>query len=110
MDILEDLRDKKIIKPEDVASVRAEAESSGLSVEQILISRGVLPEEILKSKGSTLEIPTKRLKNLDIPGKILSYIPNESAEHYKMIPVAVKDGVLEVGIVDPDDIEARNAL
>ena len=43
-------------------------------------------------------------------GKILEYIPEESAIHYKFVPIAVRDGILEVGIVDPDNIEARDAL
>ena len=41
---------------------------------------------------------------------ILDYIPEESALHYKFVPLGVKDNVLEVGLVDPDNIEARDAL
>ncbi len=110
MSILETLQEKKLIKPDDVAKIKAEAESSGLSIEQVLISKGISPEEILKSKGEGLDIPTMSLQNVEIPGKVLDYVPEESAMHYKIMPIAVKDGVLEVGIVDPDDIEARDAL
>jgi type IV pilus assembly protein PilB len=110
MSILDTLAEKKIIKPDDVAGIKAEAESSGLSVEQVLVSRGVSPEEILKSKGGELDMPTRSLKDTDIPGKVLEYIPEESAIHYKIVPIAVNEGVLEVGMVDPDDIEARDAL
>ncbi|MHB0977853.1 MAG: GspE/PulE family protein [Minisyncoccota bacterium] len=110
MSILDVLVEKKVIKPADATSIKTEAESEGLSFEQILISKGVSPEQILEAKGLSLDIPTKSLKNVNIAGKILEYIPQESAEHYHMIPVQVKDGVLEVGIVDPDDIEARDAL
>lgn len=55
-------------------------------------------------------VPTRALKESDISGKILEYIPQESAEYYKVIPLAVKDGVLEVGAIDPNNIEARDAL
>jgi type IV pilus assembly protein PilB len=79
-------------------------------VDQVLVKRGVDPELILQSKGEYLEIPVRSLKNVEIPGKILEYIPEESALHYHIVPVGVKDGVLEVGIVDPDNIEARDAL
>ncbi|MDO8591106.1 MAG: GspE/PulE family protein, partial [bacterium] len=41
---------------------------------------------------------------------ILKYVPEESAVYYKFVPIALKDGVLEVGIVDPENIEARDAL
>ena len=110
MSILDVLKDKNVIKAEDVPGIVAEAESSGLSLEQVLITRGISPEQILESKGQELDIPTRSLKDVEIQGKVLEYIPAESAEHYKMVPIDVKDGVLEVGIVNPDDLEARDAL
>ena len=42
--------------------------------------------------------------------KILDFIPQDSALHYKIVPIGVKDGVLEVGALDPNDLEARDAL
>jgi len=63
-----------------------------------------------KSKGSASSIPTRSLKDIELPGKTLEYIPQESAEHYKIVPIGVRDGVLEVGATDPNDLEARDAL
>ncbi len=56
------------------------------------------------------EIPTKKLGGGAIDSNTIQYIPRDSAVHYRFIPVNVVDGVLEVGMVDPDDIEARDAL
>lgn len=110
MSILKVLADKKVIKTEDIPLIESEAEGSGLSLEQVLVSRGVSPTDILQSKGAEFDIPTKNLADTDISGKTLEYIPQESALHYKVVPIAVNEGVLEVGMVDPDDIEARDAL
>lgn len=110
MSILEFLADKKVIAKDDIAGILEESENGSISVDQVLVKRGVDPELILQSKGEYLEIPVRSLKNVEIPGKILEYIPEESALHYHIVPVGVKDGVLEVGIVDPDNIEARDAL
>jgi type IV pilus assembly protein PilB len=110
MSILDSLKERNIIKEDDVAKIQAEADSTGLSLEEVLAARGVPMEEILKSKGSTLDIPTKSLSGVEITPKMLEYIPEEPATHYKIVPIGVKDGVLEVGMVDPDDIVARNAL
>ena len=110
MSILEILRDRKVIREEDIPLIEKEVESGKLSVEQVLISRGVAPEVILESKGLDLDIPLKSLKNVDIPSKVLNYIPQESADHYKFIPISINDGVLEIGIVEPNDMEARDAL
>ncbi len=62
------------------------------------------------SNGKAPASETLNLKDLDISGKVLEYIPQDSAEHYRVVPLAVKDGVLEVGAVDPSDIAARDAL
>lgn len=110
MSILDDLLAQNVIKKEDVLTIEAEAESSGLSLEEALINRGIAPEEILKAKGMTLDIPTRTLDGVSVPSKILEYIPEESAEHYRVVPLGVTDGVLEVGAVDPEDIEAHDAL
>lgn len=40
----------------------------------------------------------------------LKYIPEDSARHYRFVPIGIKEGVLEVGIVDPDNMEARDAV
>ncbi len=45
-----------------------------------------------------------------VPFELLRYIPEESARHYKLIPLALRDGVLEVGMIDPDDIHGIDAL
>ncbi|MDO8729304.1 MAG: GspE/PulE family protein [bacterium] len=65
----------------------------------------------VKSKGSVpSNIPTRSLKDIEVTGSILEYIPQESAEHYRVVPIGVKDGILEVGAINPNDLEARDAL
>lgn len=110
MSFLDKLAEKKIISPDDISGILTESEDSGVTVEQILIKRGVDASEILKSKGEYLDIPTREIGNKKITGKVLEYIPEDSASYYRFVPLGVKDNVLEVGIVDPDNIEARDAL
>lgn len=55
-------------------------------------------------------IPERSLQEKKIPYETLRYIPEESAEHYRIAPLGVVDGVLEVGITDPDNIAAIDAL
>jgi len=59
---------------------------------------------------SSSKIPIAQLGGSRIPFDILQYIPEDSAVHYKIIPLNFKDGVLQVGMVEPEDIEARDAL
>ncbi|OHA58197.1 MAG: hypothetical protein A2571_02965 [Candidatus Vogelbacteria bacterium RIFOXYD1_FULL_44_32] len=57
-----------------------------------------------------LTIPVATLAGDRIPFDVLKYIPEDSASYYQFIPLNFKDGVLAVGMVDPDNIEARDAL
>lgn len=54
--------------------------------------------------------PVRTLGDEKVPYDVLRYIPEESAEHYRIAPLSVVDDVLEVGMVDPEDIQALDAL
>ena len=63
-----------------------------------------------QGNASSSTVPSRSLGATKIPYETLKYIPEESAEHYRFAPLGVTEGVLEVGIVDPDDIAAIDAL
>ena len=110
MNFLDVLAKKNIISLKDIPALSDRATDAGISLEEFLIRRGVDPAVILSAKGEALGIPTKSLENEDVPYSVLEYVPEESAVHYKFVPIGLKDHVLEVGVVDPDNMEARDAL
>ncbi len=110
MSILDILVQKKVLEKKDAASVSEEARLTGETVEQVLKKHGVASDDVLLAKGEYLGVPVKSIKDQAIPFDILKYIPEESAIHYRFIPISVRQNVLEVGVVDPDDIDARDAL
>jgi type IV pilus assembly protein PilB len=110
MSVLDTLLAKNLITKDDFREVKKQTASGKVSLDQILVARGVKPEDILIAKGESFNIPVRSLGDVSVPFEVLEYIPQESAEHYKFAPISVKDGTLEVGIVDPDNIEARDAL
>ncbi len=110
MNILPILAEKGVITTEDIGAIETEARSGGVSPETVLEKRGIASEKILEALSSHYNIPARTLPTEPIGRAILEYIPEESARHYRFVPVAEKDGALEVGIVDPDNIEALDAL
>lgn len=110
MSILDILAEKKIIKIGDVSRIKTEAESAGVPLEQILVKRGVNEDAILDAKGTYFNIPTRNLAGQQIAFSVLKNISEDSARHYSFVPIGINDGVLEVGIIDPENIEARDAL
>jgi type IV pilus assembly protein PilB len=57
-----------------------------------------------------VQVPTRKVPDGKIPYEVLRYIPEESAAHYRIAPLAVQEGVLEVGMTDPDSIQGVDAL
>lgn len=110
MSFLDILARDNVITKDDIGYITQEAQSAEKPIEQILRDRGIGEEVILKAKGEFLEIPSRIVGEKEIPFDTLRYIPEESASHYKIIPLGVRENTLEVGFVDPDNIEARDAL
>ncbi|MBI2030215.1 type II/IV secretion system protein, partial [Candidatus Kaiserbacteria bacterium] len=55
-------------------------------------------------------MPERDLGDYKVPYDVLHYIPEESAQHYRLVPLGLVEGVLEVGMVDPEDIHGVDAL
>ncbi|MBU6231876.1 MAG: Flp pilus assembly complex ATPase component TadA [Patescibacteria group bacterium] len=109
MSVLDVLLQKKLINRDDIREVRKQI-SSGASMSDALLARGVKPEDITAATGEFLNIPVRSLEGVSVPFDVLDYIPEDSARHYRFVPLGIADGTLEVGLVDPDNMEARDAL
>jgi type IV pilus assembly protein PilB len=109
MSVLDILLQKGLIAREDIREVRKQT-AEGISLDNALISRGVKPDDIVVARGEFLNIPVRTLTEGSVPFEALDYIPEESASHYLFAPIGLRDGTLEVGLVDPDNMEARDAL
>src|SRR3989344_6265768 len=55
-------------------------------------------------------IAQRSLGDTKVPYEVLRYIPEESATHYRLVPLGISEGVLEVGMLDPEDIQGIDAL
>ncbi|MEK7471562.1 MAG: GspE/PulE family protein [Patescibacteria group bacterium] len=111
MSFLEELAKKGLINESQIGEInnRAKKEHDG-DVEETLIEFGIPEEKILEIKGEYLGIPVRNVNSKEISFSVLKYISEDSALHYHFVPLALKDGVLEVGIMDPENIQAMDAL
>jgi len=109
MSVIDILLQKNLIAKDDIRAIRTQT-GSGVTLDEALIARGVKPEDILVARGEFLNMPVRSIAESPIPFEALDYVPEESAVHYRFAPIGLKDGVLEVGVVDPDNMEARDAL
>lgn len=110
MNLLALLVESGTIKSEEIAVITEEARTKSQSIEAVLVGRGIADDEILRVEGEHFSMPVRSLGSTPIGKEALAYIPEESAQHYQFTPIGLSDGALEVGIVDPDNIEALDAL
>ena len=110
MSILDVLVKQGLIETKDLSSIKESVVASGNNIEDKLLSLGVSEEDILRAKAEYYTVPVKKVDISAVTSKILDYIPEEAAVYYQFVPIGVKDGVLEVGVLDPDNIVVRDAL
>ena len=111
MSIIKRLIEEGVIDQKTATSVEYEVQSSDKTLEEILIEKGVVTEEnLFRIKSEVEDTPLRRVYPDEVSSEALKLIPYNSAEQYKMIPI-VKDGErLEVGMLNPKDLGALEAL
>jgi len=64
----------------------------------------------IKITEEEIKFPLIDLLGKEIPKEVLKEIPEEAAVFYRFVPIAKKGNLLEVGMVDPSDLKAKEAL
>jgi len=109
MNFLGLLVDKGLLAKSDRSALEAEV-TKGRPLSEALSERGIELATALAEVGKEYDIPSRILGDPPASQDVFSYVPIDSARHYGFVPLAIAEGVLEVGIIDPDNIEARDAL
>ncbi len=109
MSVLDILAKNNLIKEKDIPTILEEAKKSG-DLQSTLVQHGVSEKDYLNSKGEYFGLPFKDMDEKDISYDVLNYVPEESARFYKIVPIGVENNVLEIGVVEPENIETQNAL
>ena len=111
MEILDRLIKSGVLDESKLAAIQQLVESEGLSYEKALLQSQV-PAEVVRDVFATeYGVPAEVLnKEAKIPEQILRYIAEDSARHYRLLPLRVEDDVLVVGANDPDNLQIREVL
>lgn len=111
MTFLEDLVQQGLLKEDQLSFVvrLAEDKYEG-NIDRALIDLKLDGNAILSAKGAYYNIPVKVIDPKTVPPAILKYIPFDSAKMYSFVPIGMEDGILQVGITDPENMSATDAL
>ncbi len=111
MNLLNYLIENGFIKKTQVRDIPPEVLENTAQLEAELLARKLIAEkDLLAVKSSLLGIPYLDLSSNPVDNKILQEIPEDAALHYKFLPIEKNGSELVVGMVNPDDVEAREAL
>ncbi len=113
--------EQKIVNALKVAGVLSEDEAEDVqiklkniedSLEGVLVEGSRLsPEDILAVKEKVGNLPAYTVKDLgSISPDLLGNIPEGAAQQYKIVPLEKNGRVLKVGMVNPEDYRARDAI
>ncbi len=104
------LAKKGIFQESDIPEIIAQSEKVSGGLDEILEKGGMKPDQINKLKEEYYGMEVRTLGEHKVRSDILKYIAQESVQHYQIAPLDVVDQVLEVGVVDPDLTQARDAI
>ncbi len=111
MNVLDLFVAEGLLAPAQLEVIAEKQQSEPQPLEQIILSLGVAKDAVRRIFARYYELPEFALpEDFSIPADVLVYIPEDSAMHYGIAPIRVEDGFLLVGVVNPDDLQLREAL
>ncbi len=109
MNLLSLLVESGTLSPRDREAVEADL-AKKRPLADSLAAHGVSLADALVEAGKKYGLPSRVLGDPPANEETFKYVPVDSARHYGFVPLDIADGALNVGITDPDNIEALDAL
>lgn len=102
---------KTLMSVEDGQKVLADSASIGKTVEDIILERRLVEEiAFTKVKAEIMGVPYSPVDIKTISQDVLKFIPENTATAYRAVPLRLDNGMLVVGMNNPQDPKAQDAL
>jgi len=110
-ELLNILEKKKIITGRQINEAKSNASRSGLDVEKFLIEKNIVdPEIIAENKAEVYKMDYQNFHDKQINEDALGIISSEVAENYKVVCLKKSGNKMKIGITDPDNFKALEAI
>ena len=110
-ELLQQLRTRGLITEAVAARLKRDAIVGNESPEDIIGRERTVPDEqVAALKSELLKVPYKKIDPEAIDAKLMGLVPEETARTYHAIPISLQDGLLVVGMLHPDDVNAQDAM
>ncbi|HOF50180.1 MAG TPA: ATPase, T2SS/T4P/T4SS family [Candidatus Colwellbacteria bacterium] len=102
---------KNLLTKEAGEQILKESAVSQRPVEDLLYLRRTVPEEkIAEIKSEIIGIPYQKINVESLTDDLLALVPKETVQTYKVAPISRTKDMLIVGMVDPQNSRAQDAL
>jgi type IV pilus assembly protein PilB len=109
--LVEALRADGVISADQAKKLIDEAERAGASAEDLLKRDRLATEEaIAQARSKILNIQFQDLSGKTVPPELQTLVPRQIAESFKLAPISLVGNTLTVGLVDPTDYRAIEAI
>jgi len=109
--LLDKLVEVGLLSQSRAGKLLEEADLVKKPVEDIIYDRRLVEEgDLAKVKSELLGVPYKKIDVSQIDDKTLSLLPEETVNNYKVIPLSKEKKMLVVGMLNPQDRSAQEAL
>jgi type IV pilus assembly protein PilB len=110
-EILKEIQKARLLDEATVARLRRDSILSNQSVQALIANQRLVDDrKLAELKSAVLKVPYKEIDAESVDTKLFDLIPEETARTYGSVPISKKDNLLVVGMVDPDDTKAQEAL
>ncbi|MDO8496016.1 MAG: GspE/PulE family protein [bacterium] len=100
------LLNKKDSKPYEDLARKEDKELGQIFIEKDIVSAN----DLLEIKSRLYHLPVVRLEDIQLDNNVLKELSEDVVSFYKIVPFAKEGNVLKVGIINPEDIDALEAL
>ena len=109
--LLQELTKEGLLTEESAKKILQESSLIRKSVEELIYDRRLVDEEkIVGIKSRLSGVPYKKIKTDEIKDELLKLVSEETVRNYKVIPINKSDNLLVMGMLNPDDAKAQEAL
>ncbi len=109
--LINTLLDMALLTEEQLEPVRAEAESTGEGVVDLLVSKKIITSaNVAMAKATQMGTDFVRLSEIAFTDDVISSVPRHVVKRFNAVPVYKHDGSITVAISDPSDLDTIDGL
>ena len=109
--LLAQLQSKGLLDDNAVKRIQRDVIVSGDQAEAVIARDRIIPDDsVAAAKAEFMRIPYQKIDPQALDASLFDLVPEETARTYQAIPLSLADNLLVLGMVNPDDAKAQDAV